>query len=279
MEFSNIISFLALMVAAGSLYVSIKNKKSSEKWREHDVIKKEESDYREKAKPYFALINDTYHDIEDILSDYSTKANEAFNLITDYSDKLDNGNNTKKHALRHHLAYSIYEVVEKFEEETLFQSPEYLFSTKMNQYRKLDYKLDLHQENLATAENHLKVLYEHINDSERMDFSNFSEKTLDEVYKVYFDNQRVIDNHIKTLEKEYVAFIRYDFGNTYDPLHKDMKELLNILKYIKYTSQYHPFYCDKTFTEVSISHIFYNTANVMIINDGVMKLTRLIKGL
>lgn len=279
MEIPNIISFLALIIAAGSLYISLKNKKKSEAWREHDIIKKEESDYREKAKPYFTLINNTYHDIEDILTIYSTKANQVFNLITDYSDKLDNGNNTNKHALRHHFVYASDGVIEKLEEEILFQHPAYLFSTKMNHYRKLDYKLDLNQKNLDPVENHLKVLYKHINNSERMDFSNFAEKKLDEVYKIYFDNQKMIDNYIKTLEKEYVAFIRYDFRGTYDSLHKDMVELLNILRYIKYTSEYHPFYCEEDFTEVSISHIFYNTANVMIINDGVMKLTRLIKGL
>jgi len=269
------ISSSALAISFISAYVAWQTKKNTELWQQHDLAIREEKEYKTKAKPYIELINKIYFDLDPILLEFSTKANHASIDIANFLDGLDNGVGSKIHALRHHLVYAYQNVIDSNKDDILFQNPESLLFTQLSKYAHLDYYLDLQEIKNDEVKQHLKILNECVKEEDRLKFFDFANEKLLDVFQVYEKNKVLIDDLLSTMEKKYARFRRYDFGNNYGILHQDFRELLNLLRYIKSVSSRKLTKGKIEFKNVAISMGFFELLIVMIVNDGILKLSRL----
>jgi len=275
-NYSFILSIIAISISMISLYLSWKNYTSRQKWNVLNYNQKKDEDYRKWAQPYTELINDTYYDVKDVFSELSSKANKIFNEVTLHADRFDNGHGTRTQALRHHLVYAIDETINFYAKDILFQNPIALFQNIMSKYSKIHYMLDLkEQANINEIDNHLKILYECIDNPDRIKYSHFAEDKMSEFYKVCINYKNLIDEKIKILEKKYAKFKRYDFGNTYDSLHQDFNELLNLLRYIEYVSKDHFLNHEEGAGDIALSNVFFNLLKIMVVNRGILEISRL----
>lgn len=270
------ISLLALLISVLSYTTAKKSMKRASKWQEEDIQIRKNLEKQKKLAPYIDLVHKTYCDFEELFSDYSRVANQFYNRIVDLADTYNNSNGTNNHALRHHMAYACDNIIEENRDDILFQHPEYLFNNLLNRkYRKLDYKLDLQKnDDLNTVEKHLKILNENIDPSKKHLYLDDLIKLAPSVYQIYYDNKEKIDKSIKQLENEMKKYKYYDFDNTINDFYLEFKGLLNLLRYIKEVSTTYTNEFDKDFTTLTLSEIVYKITSIMIVNEGVLKISK-----
>jgi len=219
-------------------------------------------------------VHDTYCDFQDLFSEYSSISNQFFNDIVDLADTYDKG--TSNMALRHRMSEASYKIIEEIKDDILFQHPQYLFNNLLNwKYRKLDYKLDLkNKKNLTLIENNLKVLHENMNSKQKNMYLNELINRAPKVYKLYSDNSEKINEGILKLEKAMIEYKNYDFDRTLTEFYLEFKGLLNLLLYIKEISTTYTCEFDEDFDNLTLSEVLYKIASIMIVNEGVLKLSK-----
>jgi len=150
-----------------------------------------------------------------------------------------------------------------------------LFNIKLSKYSKLIYDFDFINQEMDYVKEQIKILYENIDAKDRKKLCKNVSNILKDVYKIYEDNKILIDSKIELMRKEYSKFRRYYFEYSSNILKKDFLELFNLLKYIKYVSECSHISCSDGFENLTISWIFTDVLYIMVVNQGILELSRL----
>jgi hypothetical protein len=263
---ADIIASVSALIATYSIYV---NKKLH---RENVNLKKQTED-AQKLKPYEDLAIQTYFNFKDIFNEVSSTACKAVDEICKYADICENGNRTNKMALRHHL-YIIPEIfVENNKDDILWRSIEYMEDTRLGEIVRTS-SLDLknYRYDKRDIKSHLKILYENFDIAKKCEYCKIVKDKLANFHNIYHKNQEEINKSIVDLEQAISKFKLYDFVGMTSRCFEDLKELLNLLHYIKK--------CSISFSVsdgeyVFLSQLAANLSELMMINQGVLKISRL----
>ena len=263
---ADIIASVSALIATYSIYV---NKKLH---RENVNLKKQTED-AQKLKPYEDLAIQAYFKFKDIFNEVSSTACKAVDEICKYADICENGNRTNKMALRHHL-YIIPEIfVENNKDDILWQSIEYMEDTRLGEIvRTSSSDLKNYRYNERDIKSHLKILYENFDIARKAEYCKIVKDKLANFHNIYHKNQEEINKSIVDLEQAISKFKLYDFVGMTSRCFEDLKELLNLLLYIKK--------CSISFSVsdgeyVFLSQLAANLSELMMINQGVLKISRL----
>jgi hypothetical protein len=207
-------NLIAIIVSMISLIISWKTMSKTLDWQKTDIIirqqaeeRKRKDEEKKKSAPYIELVNSIYFEFNELFSEYSTQANQFYSKVTHLADCYDNFNGTNDMALRHHMSTACDKILKEISEDILFQHPVYLFDKLNNQYRKLDYILDLkNNKELSDIEYNLKILNENMNPKEKNLYLNKVIKEIVKINDIYKNNQEKIDFTIKRLEKEITKY-------------------------------------------------------------------------
>ena len=268
------LSIIAIFISVFSLIVAWRTMSKNSKWQQHDLKIRQDEEERKRLEPYINLVHNTYCELNDLFSKYSTTANGFFNEIINLADKYDNGKGNNTEPLRHHMCHSCYDILEELKEDILIKHPEYLFNNILNRkYRNLDYKLDLkNKKKLTKIETNLKILNEHIDPDKKHIYLDELIKRSQKVYNIYFDNKEKIDNAIKDLENSMIRYQYYDFNKKTTDFYLEFLSLLNLLLYIKEISTTYTRDYESIIDYLALSEILYKITSIMIVNEGVLKI-------
>lgn len=268
------ISLVAIVVSVISIVVAWRTYSKTVVWQREDITMRRQAEERQKLEPYVELVHKMYCSFDKLFSNYSTEANSFFSSIVDLADTYNNGNGTNEMALRHHMTDSVYKIIEKINEEILFQHPEYLFNNLLNhKYRKIDYKLDLQKKSkLNPIEYNLKILHENMNPKEKKLYVEEVIKRSEKVHNIYKNNSVRIEEAITELENAMIKYQNYDFDRVITKFYLDFKGLLNLLLYIREVSTTYTREFEEDFYYLTLSEVLYKITSIMIVNEGVLKL-------
>ncbi|CAM3470011.1 hypothetical protein [Arcobacter aquimarinus] len=279
----HIISSVAIIVSTIALAISWRTMTKTSQWQKTDILIRQKTEERQRINeekkrlaPYMELVNSTYHEFDNLFSEYSTAANQFYSEIVSLADIYNNGKGTNNKALRHHMCDACDIIIEEVEDNILLQHPEYLFTTVLNRrYRRLDYKLDLKQnKNLNKVEYNLKVLHENMNSKDKNLYLKELIKRIEKVNNIYKKNKDKIDSTINKLEEAIKKYKYYDFDTTINEFYLDFKSLLNLFLYIRKVSTNYTEEYDEDFYYLTLSEILYKLSSIMIVNHGILKTSK-----
>lgn len=269
------ISFVAMIISYKAYKTANKVNESTQQWQEYDInLRIEEmainkdKEYKEMAKPYIDIMYSCYIETKELMNEFSFKACRAKNNICEQINKYDK----ELHYLNDDLNTAIDRIIIDNEKDILFQIPEALFSS-LNYYSNLD-EYYLEEDSSDKVKQALNNLYKRIAPDNRQELYNGAIEQLKEVHLIYRNNKEIIDEKIVLMENEYMKFKRYYFGSKLDILHEDYLEMLNLLKYIRYIER-HYFYYNEIHPSIAISKMFIQISNIMIVNRGILEISRL----
>ena len=263
---ADIIASVSALIATYRIYV---NKKLH---RENVILKKQTED-AQKLKSYEDLAIQTYFKFEDMFNEVSSAACKAVDEMCKYADICENGNHSNKMALRHHL-YIIPEIfVENNKDDILWQPIEHMKYVRLGEIVRTS-SLDLknYHYDERDIKSHLKILYENFDIARKGEYCEIVKDKLTNFHNIYHKNQEEINKSIVDLKQAISKFKRYDFVGMTSRCFEDLKELLNLLLYIKKCSI--SFYVSDG-EYVFLSKLAANLSELMMINQGVLEISRL----
>lgn len=270
------ISFVAMVISYKAYKTANRVNESTQLWQKYDInlrneemVLKKDKEYKEIAKPYIDIMYDCYIETKELMTEFSLKACRAKNNICEQIKKYDK---ELYYLDDDDLNIAINRIIIDNEKDILFQIPEALFPS-LNYYSNLD-EYYLEEDSSDKVKQALNNLYKRIAPDERQKLYNSAIEQLKEVHLIYRNNKEIIDKKIELMENEYMKFKRYYFGSKLDILHEDYLEMLNLLKYIRYIER-HYFYYNEIHSSIAISKMFIQISNIMIVNRGILEISRL----
>lgn len=269
----DILGIFSIFLSIISTFIAFYNIHVNKKLHRENVILKKQTEDAQKLKPYEDLAIQTYFKFEDMFNKVSSTACKAVDEICKYADICENGNCTNKMALRHHL-YIIPEIfVENNKDDILWQPIEHMVYVRLGEIvrtRSLDLKNYHYDE--RDIKSHLKILYENFDIARKGEYCKIVKDKLTNFHNIYHKNQEEINKSIVDLKQAISKFKRYDFVGMTSCCFEDLKELLNLLLYIKKCSI--SFYISDD-EYVFLSKLAANLSELMMINQGVSEISRL----
>jgi len=142
-------------------------------------------------------------------------------------------------------------------------------------YRQLDYKINLKNKNkLTSIENDLKLLNENINPKDQLKYLSELTCQISIVHDIYHENKKKIDETIKEFEDAMLKYKHYDFDTRLTPFYLEFKAHLNLLLYIRETSTSYTHIPYNEFDDKILSEILFKISSIMIVNHGILKLSK-----
>lgn len=267
-------TILLLIISFLTLYLQWRANKDNKESNYQLYLDRRNEKYTNNSKPYILLVHNTFYELKEIFSQFSHNANESLTSICAYTDKFDNNAEIKNKDLRHYLSRGIYKIIRKNKNDILYQCPQNLFSTNFNQYSSLIYNLDLVTKKKENLEYYIKTLYDRIDIKDRKEYGKLCLSALKNTYKIYKKNNVFIDLKLSILEKEYSKLEKYEISNISPSVAKDLRDILNLLRYIKYISESSNIYLGEEMEITIISDIFAETLKIMATDYAISSLSR-----
>ena len=269
------ISFVSVVISYKAYKKAKEANDATQQWQKHDIhlrnklmIEKQNKEYKEIATPYIDIMYNCYFETKELLTEFSVKACKAKNNICNTINNYD----IESNYLNEILNTAIDRIIIDNEKDILFQTPEYMFSN-LNYYSNLDENY-LKEDCSDKVKQALNNLYIRIEDYKRKELYYYAIEQLKEVHIIYRNNKKIIDEKIILMDNEYMKLKRYHLGRKFDILHQDYLEMLNLLKYIRYTEK-HYFYYNEISPSIAISKMFIQIINIMIVNRGILEICKL----
>ena len=265
---SDIISCVSVIASLMSALYTIRVNK---KLHMENINLKKQSEDEQKLKPYQDLIIQTYFKFDNVFRDISSTACSVTDQICKYTDIFCNNNHTNKMALSNHLNIIPEIFVNNNEEDILWQPIEYVMHSKLGIIQSTS-SLDLKNNNYneQEIEFHLKCLYENFDLSKKDEYCKVVKRKISTFHDIYHNNKEEIDKSIEELQKAIAKFKRYDFVEK-TTTYVDLKELLNLLLYIKKCSE--SFYTSDD-KYIFLSNLAANLSELAIINKGILEMLK-----
>ena len=270
---SDVLAIVSIFVSIISAFIALHSIHVNKKLHIENVNLKKQTHDAQKLKPYEDLAIQTYFNFKDMFNEVSSTACKAVDEICKYTNICKNSNHTNKIALGGHLGIIPEIFVQNNMDDILWQPIEHMMYVRLAEIvgtSSLDLKNYHYDE--RDIKSHLKILYENFDIAKKCEYCKIVKDKLANFHNIYHKNQEEINKSIVDLEQAISKFKRYDFVGMTSRCFEDLKELLNLLLYIKKCSI--SFYVSDG-EYVFLSQLAANLSELMMINQGVLKISRL----